>query len=360
MRKKIVFAGLGAQFNYSQKSLSRILRCEPDIYLDNDPKKINSKFQGRSIVSSKQLPSDCYYEIYIFTRDFENIYDELISRNVQCICYYVLIEKNQFAITGLPNIKDICNYKKNSADFTLNLKGKKALVTGASKGVGKKIATELADLGCDLIIQGRDQNLLNEVAFECRKSGNIVEVYNVDLTIEADLRLFLNKIGKNSIDILYNNAAISLANVNTQFEINYNNFLNTLSVNTIAPAIISLFFYEGMRMKGEGWIVNLTTNLNNNLWSIDYACSKAAIDKLTSELSIACEGTEICVSSFDPGSVRTAMSNWSGTHDVDALVPGLLLGVSAPCINGKNIVATDYKGLNISQAIEKYKTIYSL
>ena len=92
----------------------------------------------------------------------------------------------------------------------INLKGRNALVTGSSRGIGQQIALGLAKLGCNIIVHGRTYE-------SCAKTLELLNVYNVntycvfgELSDEQKVNLLIKQVKnlKINIDILYNNAAI--------------------------------------------------------------------------------------------------------------------------------------------------------
>lgn len=88
----------------------------------------------------------------------------------------------------------------------MKLKDKNIIITGASDGIGKSIALALAKEGANLVLFGRDQEKLKQVASEC---GNNVSYYSFDLTDDDSRRKILDEVlGKYKIDILINNAGI--------------------------------------------------------------------------------------------------------------------------------------------------------
>ena len=95
--------------------------------------------------------------------------------------------------------------------MSLELAGKVALVTGASRGIGKAIALELAGAGCDVVITGRDREALTKVADAARALGRKAEIHVADLR-EADAPKALASFAAerfSRLDILVNNAGAS-------------------------------------------------------------------------------------------------------------------------------------------------------
>src|SRR3954467_7368473 len=90
----------------------------------------------------------------------------------------------------------------------LALKNKVALVTGASRGIGRGIAETLADEGCDLVLTGRDEAALKEVAAGIGKKGRKTEISVVDLRTEGTEKPLVDAARKafGRLDILVNNA----------------------------------------------------------------------------------------------------------------------------------------------------------
>jgi NAD(P)-dependent dehydrogenase (short-subunit alcohol dehydrogenase family) len=90
----------------------------------------------------------------------------------------------------------------------LGLKGKVALVTGSSRGIGRSIAETLADEGCDLLLTGRDQALLDETAAAIRGKGRKAVVVNIDLRQEGAPATLIDAVQRElgRLDVLVNNA----------------------------------------------------------------------------------------------------------------------------------------------------------
>jgi 3-oxoacyl-[acyl-carrier protein] reductase len=95
--------------------------------------------------------------------------------------------------------------------MSMEMKGKVALVTGASRGIGKAIALELAAAGCDLLLTARDREALDAVADSIRKLGRRAEVHVADLREDAAAEKVVEfaRQSFSSLDILINNAGAS-------------------------------------------------------------------------------------------------------------------------------------------------------
>src|ERR1041385_1535188 len=94
-----------------------------------------------------------------------------------------------------------------------SMKGKRVIITGSTSGVGKEAATQLADLGAEVILACRDLRKGNQVASEItRKAASAkVSVIHVDMSSQASIRAFVREFRRRyrRLDVLINNAAIS-------------------------------------------------------------------------------------------------------------------------------------------------------
>ena len=193
----------------------------------------------------------------------------------------------------------------------INLKNKKAIITGGSKGIGRSIAFKLAEYGCDLFLLSRNKDSLNIVKNEILKEFDIkVECYITDTgNYDSVNKTFSDIISTyNSIDILVNNAGITKDNIlirMTQEE--WNSVINTNLTGyfNCCKAII-----KQMIKQKYGRIINISSiiGINGNVGQANYAASKAGIIGLTKSLSKEVGSRNITVNAIAPGFIETEMT----------------------------------------------------
>lgn len=237
----------------------------------------------------------------------------------------------------------------------LNIDDKWALVTGASRGVGKQIAIELAGRGCNLVLHSRKTDHTNALAESLMAKG--VEVFCVSACLEeevqvADMLAAIEEKGI-QIDIVYNVAAVN-SNVLDFFSVTQDEFRMIFSVNVFSVAQICNYFIPRMLRNGFGRIVNVVSSVNNEPKAMAYGASKAALIKLSHEMAFAVQGTDIMINMADPGWVRTDMGTDNAPADVKECVAGMLLGVLLEDgISGRIFHAENYYGYTVDEAYER-------
>ena len=193
----------------------------------------------------------------------------------------------------------------------INLNNQKAVITGASKGIGKSIALKLAEYGCDLFLLSRTQDALDSVKSEILDHFNVeVESYVKDISnSESVNKTFSDIISKyNQIDILVNNAGITKDNIlirmsneewNTVINTNLTGYFNC------CKAVI-----KQMVKQKYGRIINISSiiGLSGNSGQANYAASKAGIVGLTKSLAKEVGSRNITVNAIAPGFIETEMT----------------------------------------------------
>lgn len=130
----------------------------------------------------------------------------------------------------------------------------KALITGASSGIGKEMAKTLSTMGYELILVARDENKLKEVQKEIKTSSKII---TMDLSIKQNCLDLYQQVKKDNIDFLINNAGFGLFGEFTQIDLEKE--LQLIHTNITALHILTKLFLKDMVKKNSGNILNVSS-----------------------------------------------------------------------------------------------------
>ena len=190
----------------------------------------------------------------------------------------------------------------------LGLKGKVALVTGSSSGIGRAIALCLAEEGANIIVTGRDKARVSSVAKEVKARGVEVLTVLADLTIAEDIKkMVAAAIGKfGRIDILVNNAGTSLIRDPLLLPDDEFRYETELMLFAVVRACSEVIPY--MRKAGWGRIINISSIYAKQIGGLpDYDAIKAAVNMYTKDLAIYLAKDNILVNAVCPGPIRTPL-----------------------------------------------------
>jgi NAD(P)-dependent dehydrogenase (short-subunit alcohol dehydrogenase family) len=186
-----------------------------------------------------------------------------------------------------------------------------ALVTGASQGLGLEIARLFARRGMRLVLTARGAEALKAAAEELRELTEVVALPG-DVADRAHalwlVGLGLEQFGR--IDVLVNNASsIGPSPMPTLEAYPLDALAQVFEVNTIAPLHLIQLVLPGMRARGEGVIVNVTSDAAVQAYPTwgGYGASKAALEHLSRVLAAELAGSGIRVYVVDPGDMNTQM-----------------------------------------------------
>lgn len=192
----------------------------------------------------------------------------------------------------------------------LQLKGKRAFVSGSSSGIGLGIALELAAEGCDVVVHGRDAARTGETARKVEELGVKSAVTLGDLADEREAMQVCDAAlaAFGQIDILINNCGRTLRYDNPDWsELKSEEWIKSFEVNFMSGIRLAKRFVPGMKTQGWGRIVNVSSTTATHVWGIlvDYGAAKAALNKLTADMSKTLGPTGITVNAILPGTIVT-------------------------------------------------------
>ena len=194
----------------------------------------------------------------------------------------------------------------------------KALITGASTGIGKVYAQRLARRGYDLVLVARDKTRLDALAEQLRQDGAVSEVLVADLTQSGDVARIEQKLeGDAAISFFLNNAGI--ATVERHLQTSLATIENLIALNITAATRLALAAGRAFVAQKRGIIVNMCsiTAVNPERFNGVYGGSKAYLLALSQALTKDLNDNGVTIQAVLPGATRTEIWERSG-KDVDA------------------------------------------
>jgi 2-dehydro-3-deoxy-D-gluconate 5-dehydrogenase len=191
-----------------------------------------------------------------------------------------------------------------------NLKGKVAVITGASRGLGKAIAKTIAQAGAQVILTSRNKECLEIVAEEINSIGGNALVLPSNMGDIISIKSFFKEIKENVglIDILVNNAGTTITK--KAFDVTEEEWDTILDLN-----LKGLFFAcqdagKLMKENGRGKIINIASIMGavGDVSISPYVASKGGVVQLTKALALEWARYNICVNAVGPGYVKTDMN----------------------------------------------------
>ena len=234
-----------------------------------------------------------------------------------------------------------------------NLKNKKALVTGASGGIGKEIAKVLNSHGAEVCLSGRNVDELEILKSSLKGENHLVKA---DLLNSKDIPMLIEeteeKMGQ--IDILVNNAGITKDNI--FLRMSDKEWDDVIALNLTSVFKISKLAVKGMIKRRYGRIINITSVVafTGSPGQANYSASKAGVIGMSKSLSQEVASRQITVNCIAPGYIETNM-----TKDLDEkrknsildAIPSKRLGLPADLSSAVIFLASEESGYLTGQTI---------
>lgn len=182
-----------------------------------------------------------------------------------------------------------------------------ALVTGASKGLGKCFSTELAERKNNLILVSLPNEGLQETAIALETQYSVeVQIYETDLSVKENVLHLARWVNEHfSINILINNAGIGGSKHFSDAREDYLN--NIIQLNVMAPALLTAGLLPNLKKKEKGYILNISSlaALSPMAYKTVYPASKAFLQSFSRGLNRELKDTSVSVSVVNPGGMKT-------------------------------------------------------
>jgi len=242
----------------------------------------------------------------------------------------------------------------------VSVKGKWALITGASRGIGYLTALAMAEQGCNLVLHSRSLAHTKEIVEEVKALG--IEAYAVaaELADHQEVVKMLDEIEAHgtAIDIVFNNAAVQVAYRQDYWKTPVEDLDLSFRINFIAVTTICYRLIPKMIERGFGRVINTTSGIKNQPEQAGYSASKAALDKFTTDLGTKLEGTDVLINLTDPGWCRTDLGGPNAPNSPESSIPGVVVGAFVDDTrSGRLLNASYFSGMLLQQAVEKAETL---
>lgn len=188
----------------------------------------------------------------------------------------------------------------------------KALITGASSGIGREIASVLAERGCELILCSRDADALNALAAKLKVPCKVIAA---DLSVEENCRKLYEQTREDGVNILVNNAGFGVFGAFNKTDLDAE--LELINLNIRAVHMLSKLFLNDFRQRSEKcYVLNVSSMAGffaGPLFSSYYA-SKNYVTRLSEGIyeELRREGSNVSVSVLCPGPVSTGFGKRAG------------------------------------------------
>jgi len=187
-----------------------------------------------------------------------------------------------------------------------SLAGKRALITGSSRGIGLALATAMGKSGATIVLNGRDETPLRNVTAELTAEGIAVSSHAFDVTDEAGVQRAAEAIG--AIDILVNNAGIQRRAALA--EMSLDDWNAVLTTNLTSAFLVSRAFVGGMIERRSGKIINICSLMSDlaRPTTGNYAAAKGGLRMLTRAMCGEWAQHNIQVNGIGPGYFETELT----------------------------------------------------
>lgn len=214
------------------------------------------------------------------------------------------------------------------------LDGRTALVTGGSSGIGRAIATALADAGAHVLVAARTRSTIDATVDDVRATGGSADGIIADLSSRAGAHALADAAG--DVDVLVNSAGINLRP--PMADLDEDTWDATMAVNLDAPFVLGQRLAPGMTARGHGRIISISSQQAHRPFAASgaYGVSKAGLEALARSQAEAWSAQGVTSNVLIPGFVRTPLNERLGSD------PAAVSALAARTLVGRNGLASDF------------------
>jgi len=230
-----------------------------------------------------------------------------------------------------------------------SLTGKIALVTGASQGIGRACALELAAQGATVALAARNVEKLAAVAAEIESAGGAAKTYALDVASEDSIKTTAKQVlaDLGAVHILVNNAGITKDGLALRMKLA--DFDDVLRTNLTGAFLLTQAVISSMMRSRWGRVINITSVVGETgaAGQANYAASKAGLIGLTKSLAREFASRSITVNAIAPGFIQTAMTDELTEAQKTAIlaqIPLARYGADADIASAVAFLASDSAG----------------
>ena len=235
---------------------------------------------------------------------------------------------------------------KPSRKIQVDLSGQTALVTGASRGIGKEIALALGRAGAKVACIARNEEKLRETADEIVSAGSTAVIYACDVTDSAAVQKVVDAVVEDwgQLDIVVNNAGITRDTLIPRMS--DEDWDDVISTNLRSVFLFTRAATQVMMRRRSGRIINISSvsGIMGNPGQSNYSASKAGIIGLTRSVARELASRKVTVNAICPGFIATGMTDALGPavqDEVKKRVPAKRLGESNEIADAVLYLASD-------------------
>ena len=183
------------------------------------------------------------------------------------------------------------------------------LITGANRGIGLALVEAFAGRGDRVIATVRKPEHLESLAAVMAQHPDRIEVHHLEVTDAASLAAPAERLAGRPIDVVINNAGTKGPERQSTLDMDFDGWIETLKVNTLAPLAVAQAFLPNLRLGSHPKILSVSSGMGSMAFTrsehVAYRSSKAALNKVVQCLATDLKGEGIAVAACHPGWVKT-------------------------------------------------------